>query len=95
MTNEANIPGPAFCAASAVNTNMPVPMMAPTPSIMSWNPPSVRESDRFSAVARMASSGLMRQFMSSPVFCGAVDFSGFPAGHPLFRRTWPAGGSLP
>jgi len=78
MTNEAIIPGPAFCAASAVKTKMPVPMMAPTPSIVSWNAPSERVSDRFSALAKIASSGLMRQFMSSPVLNTARTLAAFP-----------------
>src|SRR5687768_4126074 len=62
------MPGPAFCAASAVSTKMPVPMIAPTPSMVSWNAPSERGSDFFSAVARMASSDLTRPSMrvSSP-----------------------------
>jgi hypothetical protein len=68
MTKEAIMPGPAFCAASAVNTKIPVPIMAPTPSMVSWKAPSERVRDRFSALAKIASSGLMRQFMSSPVF---------------------------
>ena len=52
--------GPAFCAASAVSTKIPVPMIAPTPSMVSWKAPSERWSDFFSAVARMASSGFTR-----------------------------------
>ena len=39
------MPGPAFCAATAVSTKMPVPMMAPMPSMVSWNAPSWRLSD--------------------------------------------------
>jgi hypothetical protein len=35
MTKEIIIAGPAFWAASAVSTKMPVPMIAPTPSIIS------------------------------------------------------------
>ncbi|MCR5875478.1 hypothetical protein LRS10_15600 [Phenylobacterium sp. J426] len=58
--NDIIIPGPAFWAASAVSTKMPVPMMAPMPSMVSWNAPSDRCSDFFSAVARIASSGLTR-----------------------------------
>ena len=54
------MPGPAFCAASAVSTKMPVPMTAPMPSMVSWNAPSERCSDFFSAVANMASRGLTR-----------------------------------
>ena len=37
MTKLSIMPGPAFCAASAVSTKMPVPMMAPMPSMVSWN----------------------------------------------------------
>ncbi len=59
------MPGPAFWAASAVSTKMPVPMMAPMPSMVSWNGPSERCSDFFSAVARIASSGLTRHIYSS------------------------------
>ena len=51
---------------------------SPTPSIVSWKAPSERVRDRFSALAKIASSGLMRQFMSSPVFEYCADFSGFP-----------------
>jgi hypothetical protein len=54
------MPGPAFCAATAVSTKIPVPITAPTPSIVSWNAPRERCSPFFSAVARMASSDLMR-----------------------------------
>jgi hypothetical protein len=54
------MPGPAFWAAAAVRTKMPVPMMAPTPSNVSCTGPSERCSDFFSAVANMAFSGLMR-----------------------------------
>src|SRR5690349_8518183 len=42
MTKLNIIPGPAFCAASAVSTKIPVPMMAPIPSIMTWKVPSER-----------------------------------------------------
>ena len=63
MTKLSIMPGPAFCAASAVSTKMPVPMIAPMPSMVSWNAPSERCSDFFSAVARMASSGLTRPNM--------------------------------
>jgi len=34
-TNETIMPGPAFCAASADSTKMPVPMTVPTPSMIS------------------------------------------------------------
>jgi hypothetical protein len=54
------MPGPAFWAAVAVRTKMPVPMTAPIPRRVSWNAPSDRFSDFFSAVARMSSSGLTR-----------------------------------
>src|SRR6185312_7360500 len=60
MTKEASIPGPAFCAASAVSTKMPVPMTAPIPSRVSWKGPSERCRPFFSAVAMMASSDLTR-----------------------------------
>ena len=35
MMNEIIMPGPAFCAASAVRTKMPVPITAPMPSMVS------------------------------------------------------------
>jgi hypothetical protein len=60
------MPGPAFWAASAVSTKMPVPITAPTPSMVNWNAPRVRVRDFFSALARIASSGLIRQFIGSP-----------------------------
>src|SRR5450631_2525132 len=60
------MPGPAFCAASAVSTKMPVPMIAPMPSIMRCTPPSERSSVRFFAVARMSSSALTRQVFMKP-----------------------------
>jgi hypothetical protein len=53
------IPGPAFCAAVAVRTKIPVPMTAPMPSRVSWNAPSERFRLYFSAVSRIASSGLI------------------------------------
>ena len=34
--------GPAFWAASAVRTKIPVPMIAPIPSMVSWKAPSER-----------------------------------------------------
>ena len=52
------MPGPAFCAAVAVSTKMPVPITAPMPSRVSWTGPSERCSDFFSAVARIASERL-------------------------------------
>src|SRR3954465_541380 len=54
------MPGPAFCAAVAVRTKMPVPITAPMPSMVSWNAPSERLRLFFSAVARMASRGFTR-----------------------------------
>ena len=71
------MPGPAFCAASAVSTKMPVPMTAPMPSIVSWNAPSDRCSDFFSAVAKMASRGftrpkIMNDALLSSLFCRAA-----------------------
>ncbi len=60
------MPGPAFCAAVAVSTKMPVPMTAPMPSRVSWTTPSDRLSDFFSAVARIASSDLMRHIVPPP-----------------------------
>ena len=60
------MPGPAFWAASAVSTKMPVPMMAPMPIMVSWKAPSERLRLFFSAVAMISSSGLMRQFMVGP-----------------------------
>src|SRR4029079_3181666 len=54
------MPGPAFWAAVAVRTKIPVPMTAPIPSKVSWKAPSERLSDFFSAVARISSSGLTR-----------------------------------
>ena len=62
-TNDTIMPGPAFCAASADNTKMPVPITVPTPSITSWKAPSVRPSGLFSAAANRSASGLMRQFI--------------------------------
>jgi hypothetical protein len=35
MTKLTIMPGPAFCAASAVRTKIPVPMTAPMPSMVS------------------------------------------------------------
>ena len=60
MTNASIRPGPAFCAPAAVSTKMPVPITQPIPNRVSWNAPSERCSDFFSAVAKMASSGLTR-----------------------------------
>ena len=63
------MPGPAFWAAVAVSTKMPVPMTAPMPSRVSWKAPSDRLSDFFSAVARMASSDFTRpKIMVFPSF---------------------------
>jgi len=68
MTKLSIMPGPAFCAASAVSTKIPVPIMAPTPSMVSWKAPSERWSDFFSAVARIASSGFTRpKIMDGPL----------------------------
>jgi hypothetical protein len=61
MTKATIMAGPAFWPASAVRTKIPVPMMAPMPSIVSWNAPSCRTSDFFSAVSRIFSSGFTRQ----------------------------------
>ena len=66
MMNDTIMPGPAFWAASAVSTKMPVPMMAPMPIMVSWKAPSERLRLFFSAVARISSSGLMRRPMSVP-----------------------------
>ena len=63
---ETIIPGPAFCAAAAVSTKMPVPITAPMPRRVSCTAPSERCSDFFSAVATMASSGLTRQSKREP-----------------------------
>src|SRR5690606_6931630 len=60
MTKLHIMPGPAFCAAAAVSTKMPVPMRAPTPSRVSCNAPSWRTRPFFSAVSRILSSGLIR-----------------------------------
>jgi hypothetical protein len=54
------MPGPAFWAAVAVRTKIPVPMTAPIPSMISWIGPSDLCRDFFSAVARIASSDLTR-----------------------------------
>ena len=54
------MPGPAFWAAVAVRTKIPVPMTAPMPRRVNWNAPRERLSDFFSAVARIASSDLIR-----------------------------------
>ena len=77
------MPGPAFWAASAVSTKMPVPMTAPIPSMVSWNAPSDRCSPFFSAVARMASSDLTRSkiMLRSPSLVGP------------FRRPYGLGGA--
>ena len=40
MTKLHIMPGPAFCEAAAVRTKIPVPMMAPMPSRVSWTGPS-------------------------------------------------------
>ena len=53
-------PGPAFWAPTDVSTKIPVPMMQPTPNKVSCTAPRDRWSDFFSAVARIASSGLTR-----------------------------------
>src|SRR5689334_2348333 len=63
------IPGPAFWAAVAVRTKMPVPITAPMPSNVNWKAPSDRLSDFFSAVARIESNGLMRP---TPLVRGAA-----------------------
>jgi hypothetical protein len=60
MTNASIRPGPAFCAPAAVSTKMPVPMTLPMPSRVSCTAPRDRCSAFFSAVARIASSGLIR-----------------------------------
>ena len=73
------MPGPAFCAASAVSTKMPVPITAPIPSMVSWNAPSERCSDFFSAVANMASRDFTRpNIMQTP-------YSISPARHRTYR----------
>src|SRR3954471_12291033 len=60
MTKLIIIAGPAFWAASAVRTKIPVPMTAPMPSSVSWKAPSERCRPFFSAVARIASSDFTR-----------------------------------
>src|SRR5712671_1219963 len=75
MTKEYIMPGPALFAATDVRTNIPVPIIAPMPSIVSENAPSERCNDFFSAVARMSSSGLMRQPMNDLLVFGVVDFA--------------------
>jgi hypothetical protein len=60
MAKASMRPGPAFCAPAAVSTKIPVPMTQPMPNKVSWNHPSERWSDFFSAVARIAPSGLTR-----------------------------------
>ena len=42
IMNETIMPGPAFWAAVAVRTKIPVPMTAPIPSMVSWTGPSER-----------------------------------------------------
>ena len=71
MTNANIIAGPAFWPASAVSTKMPVPMMAPMPSKVSWNAPSWRLSGFLSAVSKILSSGLTRwnSIPFSPMCC--------------------------
>src|SRR3954454_13977803 len=54
------MPGPAFWAAVAVRTKIPVPITAPMPSRVSWNAPSERFRDFFSAVAKIESIDLTR-----------------------------------
>src|SRR3954449_5632590 len=54
------MPGPAFWAAVAVRTKIPVPITAPMPRRVSWNAPSDRLRDFFSAVARIESIDLTR-----------------------------------
>src|SRR5438128_12685212 len=69
MMNEIIMPGPAFWAAVAVRTKMPVPITAPIPSMVSWKAPSDRLRLFFSAVARMASRGLTRpKIMCFPLY---------------------------
>src|SRR5258705_468723 len=49
MMKDSIMPGPAFCAASAVSTKMPVPMTPPMPSKVSWTGPRLRRNAFFSA----------------------------------------------
>jgi hypothetical protein len=43
MTKESNTAGPAFRAAAVpVSTKMPVPIMAPMPSVVRFNGPKAR-----------------------------------------------------
>src|SRR5258708_30804644 len=41
-TNDSVSPGPAYCAPRPTMTNMPAPMIAPTPRAVSWKTPKVR-----------------------------------------------------
>jgi hypothetical protein len=59
------IAGPALVAAVAVSTKMPVPIVPPMPSMVSWNGPRLRVNGFFCAVARIVSSDLIRQFMQT------------------------------
>ena len=75
-------PGPAFCAPDAVSTKMPVPITAPIPNSVYWNAPSVRVSDFFFAVAKMASSGLTRPKIMRVPYAPAAEFAAFFAPEP-------------
>src|SRR4051812_36972338 len=87
------MPGPAFWAAVAVSTKIPVPMTAPMPSRVSWKAPSERLSDFFSAVARMASRDFTRPEIMSFTFADRPQ----PSGGILPQRTTTkkGGRSLP
>src|SRR5688572_4112798 len=60
MMKEYIMLGPALLAATAVSTKIPVPMMAPMPSMVRSNAPSWRFNERFSAVSRISSSDFLR-----------------------------------
>jgi hypothetical protein len=52
---------------------------------MSWKAPSERVRDLFSALAKIASSGLMRQFIRHlPFYKDWPDFSGFGAAAAIY-----------
>jgi hypothetical protein len=55
---------------------MPVPIIAPMPSMVSWKAPNQRCSDFFSAVARMTSSDFTRSKIMSGKLSGQMPLTG-------------------
>ena len=56
MTNDQMTAGPAIGTASDRMKKMPVPMVAPTPNMESWNSPMVRVSSLFPVSLPVSSS---------------------------------------